>query len=76
MAEVDEPDGIRAEAALRDGLGRGRFRSVAEIRRMFGRLELVEPGLVRVPEWRPDPGGLSSEDHPVLRLAVAGLGRV
>ena len=76
LAEGDDPNGVRAEAALQDGLGRGRFRSVAEIRRIFGGLELVEPGLVRVPEWRPDLGGPSGEDHPVLRLAVAGLGRV
>jgi len=31
-----------------------RFRSRAEVAALFGGLELVEPGLVRVPEWRPD----------------------
>ena len=31
-----------------------RFRSRAEVARFFEGLELVEPGLVRVPEWRPD----------------------
>ena len=31
-----------------------RFRSRAEVARLFGGLELVEPGLVRGPEWRPD----------------------
>ena len=29
-------------------------RSRAEVASFFGGLELVEPGLVRVPEWRPD----------------------
>ena len=30
------------------------YRSHAEVLRFFDGLELVEPGLVRVPEWRPD----------------------
>jgi hypothetical protein len=32
-----------------------RFRSRAQVAAFFDGLELVEPGLVRVPEWRPDP---------------------
>jgi S-adenosyl methyltransferase len=31
-----------------------RFRSQADVARFFDGLELVEPGLVRGPEWRPD----------------------
>jgi hypothetical protein len=31
-----------------------RFRSRAEVAALFCGLELVEPGLVRIPEWRPD----------------------
>jgi S-adenosyl methyltransferase len=31
-----------------------RFRSRAEVAALVGELELVEPGLVRAPEWRPD----------------------
>jgi hypothetical protein len=31
-----------------------RFRARAEVARFFDGLELVEPGLVRAPEWRPD----------------------
>jgi S-adenosyl methyltransferase len=33
-----------------------RFRSRAEVAALFGELELVEPGLVRAPEWRPGSG--------------------
>jgi hypothetical protein len=33
-----------------------RFRSSAEVAALFDGLELVEPGLVRAPEWRPDSG--------------------
>ena len=31
-----------------------RFRARAEVARFFDGLELVEPGLVRIPKWRPD----------------------
>jgi SAM-dependent methyltransferase len=34
-----------------------RFRSRAEVAALFDGLELVEPGVVRVPEWRPDSEG-------------------
>lgn len=30
------------------------FRSRPEVARLFAGLDLVEPGLVRVPDWRPD----------------------
>jgi S-adenosyl methyltransferase len=31
------------------------MRSREEVARFFDGLELVEPGLVPVPQWRPDP---------------------
>jgi S-adenosyl methyltransferase len=31
-----------------------RFRSRAEVAALFDGLELVEPGLIRAPGWRPD----------------------
>ena len=30
------------------------YRTHAEVMRFFGGLELVEPGLVRVTQWRPE----------------------
>ena len=36
----------------------GRFRSRDEVLRFFGSFELVDPGLVYVPEWRPDSPGM------------------
>jgi S-adenosyl methyltransferase len=63
------------QAAMQAGLGSVRFRNRAEVARMFAGFELIEPGLVLVPQWRPDPGTLSERDWPVLRLACAGLGR-
>lgn len=60
--------------ALQD-LGRSRYRTPEEIARFFTGLELVEPGLVPVPEWRPDHDTMPADDDPVLQLAMAGVGR-
>jgi hypothetical protein len=43
--------------------------------RLFGDLELVPPGLVPLPEWRPDPGTPLRVDYGVLSLACAGVAR-
>jgi len=42
---------------------------------LFGGLEPIEPGLVLVPQWRPEPSTLNERDWPVLRLACAGVAR-
>jgi hypothetical protein len=34
-------------------------------------MELVEPGLVIVPDWRPEPPAV--RDHPVLEMACVGV---
>jgi hypothetical protein len=48
------------------------FRSHAEVSRLFGGLELVEPGVVPVNRWRPEPGSLNPQrDLP----AYAAVGR-
>jgi S-adenosyl methyltransferase len=70
-----DPATAEAEEAMRRALGRGRFRTVEEVTRLFDGLELVPPGVVHVPDWRPDEGTPRAAEHPVLRLAVAGVGR-
>ncbi len=75
LLDGDDPAIADVQAALQKGLGRGQFRTWAEIRRLFDGLELVEPGLVLVPDWRPDVSTPSVHDYPVLRLACAGLAR-
>jgi len=75
LLQSGDPAVADVQAALQQGLGRGKFRTWEEIRSMFAGLELVEPGLVLVPDWHPDPDTLSARDHPVLRLACAGVGR-
>jgi hypothetical protein len=42
------------EEVLLRTLGRGQLRSREEIIRFFDGFDLVEPGLVHLPEWRPD----------------------
>jgi S-adenosyl methyltransferase len=36
------------------------LRTPAQIARFFNRLELLEPGLVPCPQWRPDPTGVDA----------------
>ncbi|MEQ4717196.1 SAM-dependent methyltransferase [Nonomuraea sp. B19D2] len=45
-----------AEKLFHESLGTGRWRTRAEILACFDGLELLEPGLVPLPEWRPDSG--------------------
>jgi O-methyltransferase involved in polyketide biosynthesis len=66
---------VAAEAALRQGVGRGQFRTLPEVAAFLEGLELVEPGVVTVTEWRPDEETLSLVGNPVLRLAAVGVAR-
>ncbi|ANY07616.1 SAM-dependent methyltransferase [Pseudonocardia sp. HH130630-07] len=48
-----------------------RMRSSSELRSLFGELELLEPGVVRIPLWRPEsPVGPEAQGYPGL-AAVA-----
>lgn len=49
-----------------------RMRSVPEVEALFGDLELLEPGVVRIPQWRPEPGApVEMRNYP----GVAGVAR-
>lgn len=63
------------QARMAKGLGKARFRTLEEVRALFGGLELVPPGLVTVPEWRPDPGAPANQPSK-LGMACAGVARV
>ena len=75
LLDAGDPEIADVQAALQRSLGRGQFRTWDQISELFGDLEMVDPGLVLVPHWRPDPGTLTEADYPVLRLAVAGVAR-
>ncbi|MGH4015513.1 MAG: SAM-dependent methyltransferase [Pseudonocardiaceae bacterium] len=47
-------------------------RSLQELTRFFDRVELLEPGVVSVPLWRPDPSHIGT---PVEVNAFGGVGR-
>jgi hypothetical protein len=62
------------EKIFAEHLGTGRWRTREEVLGYFGELSLVEPGLVPLPEWRPDPGDDLSV-HPTYRLFAGGVAR-
>ena len=70
---IDDPAAAVLQEQMRTGLGRAQFRTVDQVRELFDGLELVEPGLVLVPDWRPDPPTV--RDHPVLEMACVGVAR-
>jgi hypothetical protein len=72
---LDDPASATLQAQLRSGLGRAQFRTLDQVRVLFGDLELVDPGLVVVPDWRPEPGTPDVRHHPVLQMACAGVAR-
>jgi S-adenosyl methyltransferase len=60
------------EKIFNEKLGTGRWRTVEEIGSYFGDLTPVEPGLVPLPEWRPEPDD-DLTVHPTYRLFVGGV---
>jgi hypothetical protein len=48
-------------------------RTRAQVLRLFEGFDFVEPGLVWVPQWRPD--SLDAVESPEMSLAFAGVGR-
>jgi hypothetical protein len=76
LLDTGEPSSAVMQAQMLKGLGRAQFRTLKQVRELFGDLELVPPGLVTVPEWRPDPGPPVAAEHAlVLSMACAGVAR-
>jgi O-methyltransferase involved in polyketide biosynthesis len=75
LLDSDDEATAEVQAVMRAGVDRGQFRTMAEIKEFFGDLDLVDPGLVLVPDWRPDRDTLKVSDHPVLAMAAAGVAR-
>jgi hypothetical protein len=79
-ARADGEQGMRDAASLYEedrSPNPMRLRSQDEVRALFGRLTLVEPGVELLPRWRPDPvddragGSEVPDDYP----GFAALGR-
>ena len=76
LLDTGDPAAVELQDHMRKGLGRVRFRTLDEVRRLFGDLPLVEPGLVPVAQWRPDPGTATGAEHDVIpSMACAGVAR-
>jgi hypothetical protein len=67
------PESKANEQVLKQSLGRGQVRTRAEIAAFFDGLEILEPGIVFLPEWRPDDvvgeasGGRPPEKETLFR---------
>lgn len=51
------------------------MRSRDEIARFFDGYEMVEPGLVAMPEWRPDTSVAQEQEDSYAFSGFAGVGR-
>jgi hypothetical protein len=68
------PEARAMEKVLQQALGRGKVRSTREIESFFDGLELLEPGVVFNPEWRPEEPVEYPLDLGSL-LIMCGVGR-
>ena len=73
LLALEDPAAAVLQEQMRSGVGRAQFRIMDEVRALFGGMELIEPGLVPVPDWRPEPRAI--RDHPVLEMACVGVAR-
>ncbi|MGV9993868.1 SAM-dependent methyltransferase [Streptomyces sp. NPDC003374] len=77
----NNPETVEAEKVLQETFGRGRWRTDAEIAALLDGLEILDPGIVPAPLWRPDTvdgpwaGGGGRELTVWERLIAAGLAR-
>lgn len=69
---ASSPDALALEGALLTSLGTGRFRTLEEITAYFDGLELLEPGVVYLPQWRPEES-VAEELTVGQRLMAGGL---
>lgn len=67
-------DALALEQAMLADLGSGRFRTLEEISAYFDGVELVAPGVVYLPRWRPEEP-LPDELTVGQRLMAGGVGR-
>ncbi|MEV6881468.1 SAM-dependent methyltransferase [Streptomyces sp. NPDC051135] len=77
----NNPETVEAEKVLQGTFGRGRWRTDAEIEALLDGLEILEPGIVPAPRWRPEPargpagGGGERELTVWEHLIAAGMAR-
>lgn len=63
------------EKIFNQTMGTGRWRHHDEIVSYFGDFEMLEPGVVPLPEWRPEPTDEPSEQTDTYYTFVGGVAR-
>ncbi len=66
---------LQVEKIFNETMGTGRWRKQEEILAFFGDTELLEPGLVPLAEWRPDPDAEPVAQSDTYYTFVGGLSR-
>ncbi|MFG3250410.1 SAM-dependent methyltransferase [Streptomyces sp. NPDC048187] len=66
----NNPETAEAEKVLQGTFGRGRWRTDAEIEALLDGLEILEPGIVPAPLWRPEPARGPVSDGAERELTV------
>lgn len=74
LLATEDPLSAALQKFLVSTFGQIQFRTLDQVRGLFAGLELIEPGLVPVADWRPD-SPVTPELAAVSRLACAGLAR-
>jgi SAM-dependent methyltransferase len=73
--ESSEKEAVQRAMNVGRSASDSKMRTRAEIERFFDGLELVEPGLVHTPSWRPEGPDDVFLDSPDRALGLAGIGR-
>jgi S-adenosyl methyltransferase len=76
LLDRDSPGAVHLKQLMVRAFGSAEFRTLDQVRELFCGLGLVEPGLVRTFEWRPDGDAAAGQDRPApLGLSCAGVAR-
>jgi SAM-dependent methyltransferase len=70
----DTPESAELERVLLSQLGTGRVRDPQELARFFDGLDLLTPGLVPLPLWRPEEP-VTDATSTAVRFMTGGVGR-
>ena len=72
---VDPAKIADAQRVYRASTAQLTYRSRAQVEQMFDGFELVEPGLVRLPQWRPDSELAARAERKGSEWMLGGVGR-
>ena len=76
LLDLGGPGAVQLKEFMTRAFGRAEFRTLDGVRELFCGLELVEPGLVSVRDWRPDGAPATGEDEQRgPGLGCAGVAR-